>query len=79
MTFKKEFLIELQKILNGSNLYRMTKSSVEILLKSKLLYEDDKCFIFSSLINDISKNKDPLSLAVFWNKNINDPKLEFIF
>lgn len=79
MTFNKDFLRELQARLNGSKLYRMTNSSVEILLKSKRLYEDDKKIIFSSLVNDISKNKDPLSLAVFWNKNINDPKFEFIF
>jgi hypothetical protein len=79
MTFNEDFLRELQAILNGSKLYRMTNSSVEILLKSKRLHEDDKNIIFCSLINDISTNKDPLSLAVFWNKNINDPKLEFIF
>lgn len=79
MKFNKEFLQELERKLKDSKLYQMTNSSVEILLKSKRLHEDDKNIIFCSLINDISTNKDPLSLAVFWNKNINDPKLKFIF
>ncbi len=74
-----EFLRELQQRLNGSKLYRMTKSSVEILLKSKRLYEDDKNIIFCSLVNDISTNKDPLSLSIFWNTNICEPNLQFKF
>ena len=78
MTFR-ELLRELKQRLANSDLYPMTKFSVTELLKSIRLQETDKKIIFSSLVNDNSKNKDPLSLAVFWNKNINDPKYEFIF
>ena len=83
MTFNQEFLRELQQKLEGSNSYRMTKQSVMFLLKSKRLCEDDKKIIFSSLVNDISTNKDndkdPLSLTIFWNTNICEPNLQFKF
>ena len=79
MIFNLEFLKELQNRLNGSDSYRMTKYSVKSLLKSKILEEDNKKIIFSSLIHDISNNNDPLSLAVFWNTNINNPELKFKF
>jgi hypothetical protein len=75
----KEFLRELQKRLNGSSSYPMTNQSVNLLLTSKQLLESDKKIIFSSLINDNSKYKDPFLLAVFWNDNINDPNLKFKF
>ncbi len=57
----------------------MTNQSVNLLLTSKQLLESDKKIIFSSLINDNSKYKDPFLLAVFWNDNINDPNLKFKF
>lgn len=79
MTFTREFLRDLQKRLNGSSSYPMTNQSVNLLLTSKQLLESDKKIIFSSLINDISSNRDSLSLALFWNDNINDPILKFIF
>lgn len=79
MTFNKEFLRELQKRLNCSSSYPMTNQSVNLLLTSKQHLESDKKIIFSSLVNDNSKNKDPLLLAVFWNENINDPNLKFKF
>jgi hypothetical protein len=75
----RELLRELKQKLNSSNSYRMTKTSVEILLTKKQLKEDDKKIIFSSLVNDNSKYNDPLSLAVFWNTNINNPELKFKF
>lgn len=79
MTFNKEFLREIQKRLNGSSSYPTTNQSVNLLLTSKQLLESDKKIIFSSLINDISSNRDSLSLALFWNDNINDPNLKFKF
>ncbi len=79
MIFNKEFLRDLQKRLNGSSSYPMTNQSVNLLLTSKQLLESDKKIIFSSLINDISSNRDPFLLAVFWNDNINDPNLKFKF
>ena len=79
MTFTREFLRDLQKRLNGSSSYPMTNQSVNLLLTSKQLLESDKKIIFSSLINDISSNRDSLSLALFWNDNINDPILKFKF
>ena len=79
MTFTREFLRDLQKRLNGSSSYPMTNQSVNLLLTSKQLLESDKKIIFSSLINDISSNRDSLSLALFWNDNINDPNLKFKF
>jgi hypothetical protein len=77
--FFKEFLRKLQQRLNGSSSYPMTNQSVNLLLTSKQLLESDKKIIFSSLINDNSKYKDPFLLAVFWNDNINDPNLKFKF
>ena len=79
MIFNKEFLRDLQKRLNGSSSYPMTNQSVNLLLTSKQLLESDKKIIFSSLINDISSNRDPFLLAVFWNDNINYPNLKFKF
>ena len=79
MTFKKEFLRKLLKKLNNSDLYPMTKQNVNLLLTSKRLQDTDKNIIFSSLVNDISKNQDPFLLAVFWNENMNDQNLKFNF
>ena len=79
MTFKKEFLRKLLKKLNNSDLYPMTKQNVNLLLTSKRLQDTDKNIIFSSLVNDISKNQDPFLLAVFWNDNINEQNLQFRF
>ena len=79
MTFKKEFLRKLLKKLNNSDLYPMTKQNVNLLLTLKQLLESDKKIIFSSLVNDISKNQDPFLLAVFWNENMNDQNLKFNF
>lgn len=72
MTFTKEFLRELQKILNGSDSYLMTKQSVEFLLKSKQLLDTDKYVIYDAIRNDIYQNRDPLLLKQFWNENIVD-------
>ena len=81
MTFTKEFLRELQKILNGSDSYLMTKQSVEFLLKSKQLHEGDKKIIFDAIHNDIlrqnKEQSDPLSLCAWWNEKKLIPKLEF--
>ena len=57
----------------------MTKQNVNLLLTLKQLLESDKKIIFSSLVNDISKNQDPFLLAVFWNDNINEQNLQFRF
>lgn len=71
MTFI-EFLRELKKKLNGSDSYRMTKNSVEILLKSRQLYKIDKNIIFDAIYNDTFGNEDPLSLRNLWNnQNLN--------
>ena len=93
MTFTREFLRKLQQKLTGSgpNLYRMTKQSVNVLLKSKQLLEIDKTFIFDAIRNDVYLNsnhvhqnskhvnqkEDPLFLEQFWNKNVVDSKLHF--
>ncbi len=83
MTFNKDFLRKLQKRLNssssGSSLYPMTKYSVDGLLTLNQLQDNDQKIIFSSLVNDNSKYKDPFLLAVFWNDNINEPNLKFKF
>ncbi len=88
MTFNQEFLRELNEKLKDSYSYRMTKQSVEFLLKSRQLYEDDKKIIFDAISNDtfcndsLCKkdtlcNKDPLSLRNFWNNKKIDSKLRF--
>lgn len=77
MTFTKEFLRELQKILNGSDSYLMTKQSVEFLLKSKQLLDTDKYVIYDAIRNDIYQNRDPLLLKQFWNENIVDSNTQF--
>ena len=79
MTLKKEFLRELKKRMNGLDSYPMTEKSINGLLTLKQLLESDKKIIFSSLVNDISKNQDPFLLAVFWNDNINEQNLQFRF
>ena len=76
MVFNKEFLKELQTKLTGSNSYRMTKQSVEFLLKSKLR-DNDKRIIFDAIRNDVCRKGDPLLVKQFWNENINDSKLLF--
>ena len=75
--FLKEFLKELQKRLNGSDSYLMTKYSVKLLLKSQILQETDKNVIFDAIRNDVHQNKDPLSLRKLWNERIKDSKLCF--
>jgi hypothetical protein len=77
MTFNKEFLRDLQKKLNGSDSYSMTKQSIEFLVNSKQLRNTDKHVIFDAIRNDVCQNGDPLSLKQFWNENIVDSKLSF--
>jgi hypothetical protein len=76
MTFNQEFLRELQKELSNSDLYRITKTSVNFFLKSKQ-HNTDKTVIFDAIRNDVIKNGDPLLLRKLWNKRINDSKLRF--
>lgn len=76
MTFNKEFLRKIQERLTGSNSYRMTKTSVEFLLKSKLR-DNDKNVIYDAIRNDVYRNGDPLLIKQFWNENINESKLLF--
>jgi hypothetical protein len=77
MLFNRKFLKELQKRLNGSDSYLMTKYSVKLLLKSEILQETDKNVIFDAIRNDVYCNEDPLSLRKLWNERIKDPKLRF--
>ena len=77
MTFV-EFLRDLDKKLNGSSSYRMTKNSVNFfLLKSRQLYEIDKNIIFDAIHNDTLCNEDPLSLCDWWNNQNLNSKLRF--
>ena len=76
MVFNKEFLRKIKERLTGSNSYRMTKQSVEFLLKSKLC-DTDKRIIFDAIRNDVCRKGDPLLVKQFWNENINDSKLLF--
>jgi len=78
MIFTKKFLNELYQKIKGSDSYPMTKKKVQILTNMRLM-ETDKKFIFSSLIDDISRYKDPASLSIFWNEQINDQNLKFKF
>lgn len=77
MTFNKEFMRKIQEKLNGSDSYRMTKQSVEFLLKSKQLLDTDKYVIYDAIRNDIYQNGDPLLLKQFWNEKIVDSKTQF--
>ena len=78
MTFTREFLRKLQQILTtGSDSYRMTKTSVDFLLKSKQLRDTDKHVIFDAIRNDSHKNGDPLLVKQLWKENINDSNLRF--
>ena len=77
MIFTKEFLRELQQKMRVSDLYRMTKQSVEFLLKSKQLLDTDKYVIYDAIRNDIYQNRDPLLLKQFWNENIVDSNTQF--
>ena len=75
MTFV-EFLRELDQLIQCSNLYPMTKRSVQILLSSRKHCEINKNIIFDAINNDAIRNNDPLSLRNLWNtKNIS--KLRF--
>ncbi len=76
MTFIK-FLRELDQVIQGSNLYTMTKRSVQILLSSRQHCETDKNIIFDAISNDVHRNNDPLSLRKLWNERIKDSKLRF--
>ena len=72
MTFI-QFLKELDQVIQGSNLYTMTKHSVQILLSSRQHCETDKNIIFDAINNDTIRNNDSLSLRNFWNeKNISN-------
>ena len=72
MTFI-QFLKELDQVIQGSNLYTMTKRSVQILLSSRQHCETDKNIIFDAINNDTIRNNDSLSLRNFWNeKNISN-------
>ena len=77
MTFNKNFLRKIKERLNGSDSYRMTKTSIDFLLKSKQLHDSDKRIIFDAIRNDIFRNGDPLLVKQFWNENINDSNLLF--
>ena len=77
MIFNKEFLRDLQKKLNGSDSYPMTKQSIEFLLNSKQLRDTDKNVIFDAIRNDVYRNDDPLLIKQLWNENIVDSKLRF--
>lgn len=76
MTFNKEFLRKLHERLANSDSYRMTKTSVEFLLKSSL-QNADKHVIFDAIRNVVYQNGNPLLLKQFWNTNIDDSKLSF--
>ena len=76
MTFTRDFLRDLQKIIDDSNSYPMTKNQVQILTKMRLC-ETDKNVIFDAISNDVHRNKDPLSLRKLWNERIKDSKLFF--
>ena len=67
MTFI-EFLKELQKKLNDSDLYHMTKQSLKILRSYRYHTESDKNVIYDAINNDTAHNKDPLSLRDWWNE-----------
>ena len=75
MTFNKNFLRKIKERLNGSDSYRMTKTSIDFLLKSKQLHDSDKRIIFDAIRNDIFRNGDPLLVKQFWNENMNDLNL----
>lgn len=75
MTFNKNFLRKIKERLNGSDSYRMTKTSIDFLLKSKQLHDSDKNVIYDAIRNDVYRNGDPLLVKQFWNENINDSNL----
>jgi hypothetical protein len=77
MTFNKEFLRKIQERLANSDSYRMTKQSVEFLLKSQRLYYTDKNIILDAIRNDVCQNGDPLSLKQLWKENIHDSSFLF--
>ena len=74
MTFDKDFLRELKQKLANSDSYRMTKQSVEFLLKSKLR-DNDNLIILNAIINDVYQKGDQLLVKQFWNENMNDLNL----
>jgi len=80
MTFKREFLRELQQKLRVSDLYSRTKYTVNLLV-NKQLQDSDKYAIFDAIHNDIlrqnKEQSDPLSLCAWWNEKKLIPKLEF--
>jgi hypothetical protein len=80
MTFKREFLRELQQKLRVSDLYPRTKYTVNSLV-NKQLQDSDKYAIFDAIHNDIlrqnKEQSDPLSLCAWWNEKKLISKLEF--
>ena len=77
MTFNKNFLRKIKERLNGSDSYRMTKTSIDFLLKSKQLHDSDKNVIYDAIRNDVYRNGDSLFLKELWNENINHSNLLF--
>jgi len=71
MTFKREFLRELQQKMRVSDLYPITKYTVNLLV-NKQLQDSDKYAIFDAIHNDIirqnKEQSDPLSLCAWWNE-----------
>ena len=78
MLFNRKFLKELQKILNGSNLYPRTKYTVNCLLKTKEEHQENKYLIFDAIGYDTSRNNDPSSLKKLWDTKVADPTLNFL-
>lgn len=76
MTFIK-FLEELDKKLNGSDSYQMTKQSLNILRSYRYHKESDKDVIYDAINNDTARKNDPLSLRDWWNEKKIIPKLKF--
>ncbi len=77
MTFNKNFLRKIKERLTGSDSYRMTKTSIDFLVKSKQLHDSDKNVIYDAIRNDVPRNGDPLLVKQLWNENINDSNLLF--
>lgn len=75
MTFI-QFLIELDQVIQFSNLYPMTTHSVQILLNMRIQQKDIN-IIFDAINNDTFHNNDPLSLRNLWNEKRLISKLRF--
>ncbi len=71
------FLIKLNKILQNSDIYPMTKISVNFLLKSQR-HTNDYRIILDAIRNDIIRNNknDTLSLQKLWNDTFPEKRLQ---